>query len=157
MSLKDPSQKMSKSAPNTASRILINDSEDEIRSKITASLTDSATDTITYEPATRPGIANLIDILRHTTRTSSQPEDIAAEFNQLQGIKIKALKGSVADAIVKELEPARERYNALMAQDAEGKGGLKVPLEMGKTKAKRSAAATMQAVRRVVGLPSPSY
>lgn len=154
MSLKDPTQKMSKSSPNTASRILINDDADVIRDKIAKSLTDSHTQSITYDPLSRPGIANLIDILRHTTKTQTPPEDIAAHFNNVQGVKVKALKGAVADAVVRELAPVRERYDALIAKDAQGHShALSEPLLIGREKAKKSAMKTMKLVRQAVDLP----
>jgi tryptophanyl-tRNA synthetase len=62
-SLTDPALKMSKSHPNDKSRILLTDDENVIRNKIKTAVTDSIETEITYDPETRPGISNLIDIL----------------------------------------------------------------------------------------------
>ncbi|KAF8319437.1 Nucleotidylyl transferase [Clavulina sp. PMI_390] len=62
LSLRDPIQKMSKSAKDPKSRILLSDSRDEIARKIRKAVTDSET-TISYDPIHRPGISNLLRIL----------------------------------------------------------------------------------------------
>ena len=60
-SLKDPTQKMSKSDDDPRSRILLSDSNEAIAAKIRHALTDSVGD-ISYDPQKRPGVSNLIDI-----------------------------------------------------------------------------------------------
>jgi len=62
MSLVDPLKKMSKSDSNARSRITLADKEEIIYDKIRRALTDSFGSKITYEPQTRPGLANLLMI-----------------------------------------------------------------------------------------------
>jgi tryptophanyl-tRNA synthetase len=66
-SLADPTLKMSKSHPNEKSRILLNDDEDVIRSKVKVAVTDSIETGITYDPENRPGISNLINLLYYAS------------------------------------------------------------------------------------------
>lgn len=59
-SLRDPSQKMSKSDPNAMSRIEIGDSPEDMRTKFRKALSDF-TASISYEPEERPAISNLVN------------------------------------------------------------------------------------------------
>lgn len=72
-SLRDPTKKQSKSDPNAKSRLTLRDTPDEWRLKIKRALTDFISE-VTYDPAARPGVANLISI--HALTTSSTPEQI---------------------------------------------------------------------------------
>ena len=65
MSLRNVQEKMSKSAPSAASRIMLNDTDDQIRKKIRRAIT--AVDArIVWEPEAYPGVANLLRIHRYT-------------------------------------------------------------------------------------------
>ena len=59
--LRDPAVKMSKSAPNPKSRIDLTDSDDAILEKIKKAVTD-CTSLVAYDPHSRPGVANLIEV-----------------------------------------------------------------------------------------------
>lgn len=61
---------MSKSAADSRSRILLSDSRDEIASKIRKAVTDSEGH-ISYDPAGRPGVSNLLRILYECKRISA--------------------------------------------------------------------------------------
>lgn len=61
---------MSKSAANSKSRIVLSDSKDDIEIKIRKAVTDSDTH-ISYDPALRPGISNLLCILHECRRLSA--------------------------------------------------------------------------------------
>jgi hypothetical protein len=61
-SLRDPLAKMSKSDPIADARILLDDTPDVIRRKVSRSVTDARRD-MTYDPEDRPGVANLLGIL----------------------------------------------------------------------------------------------
>jgi tryptophanyl-tRNA synthetase len=63
---------MSKSALNPASRIVLSDSADEISQKIRKAVTDS-NHNISYDPAARPGISNLLRILHECRLLASSP------------------------------------------------------------------------------------
>ncbi|KAH9903712.1 tRNA synthetases class I-domain-containing protein [Xylariomycetidae sp. FL2044] len=61
MSLQNPANKMSKSALNEKSRILITSTAQEIRNRIFGAVTDNQ-GAVTYDPVLRPGVANLLEI-----------------------------------------------------------------------------------------------
>jgi tryptophanyl-tRNA synthetase len=153
MSLRDPHQKMSKSSPNERSRILITSTAKEITQRITSAVTDSL-NIVTYEPETRPGVANLLEILAQCSpnpnsdlSTTVTPEEVA---ESLKGAKLGDLKAACAQAVVKELDGVRERYMELLDRqcgkyldDIEAKGA---------EVARRNAEETMRVVRDAVGL-----
>ena len=62
MSLADPSKKMSKSDKNKKSRITLADDKNDIYAKIKRAVTDSEGNFISFDPAKRPGLSNLIQI-----------------------------------------------------------------------------------------------
>ncbi|KAL9624904.1 MAG: hypothetical protein Q9160_000951 [Pyrenula sp. 1 TL-2023] len=155
MSLTAPTQKMSKSDTSSSSRILINDSRALIGQKIAKALTDSDTNSITYDPVARPGIANLIDILRYAASNNDPPEEIARTFNEMRdAVKVKQLKDAVTDAVDKELKDVRARYNEIMesAGPDDKKFYLDSVLEKGRRRAEKAARETMGLVREAVGL-----
>lgn len=87
-SLRDPSKKMSKSDPDPKSRICLIDPPDEIMKKIKKSVTDFTSE-VTYDPETRPGVANLISIHSFVTgKTVSQICEEAQNLNTGQLVKI---------------------------------------------------------------------
>ncbi|KAI0127518.1 tryptophanyl-tRNA synthetase [Xylariales sp. AK1849] len=146
MSLKNPHNKMSKSALNHRSRILITAPEEEIRSRIRGAVTDS-NNAVAYDPDGRPGVANLLELWSQCDPARRSPEALAAN---LSGTGLADLKRWTADAVVKELEGVRERYEEVLGR----KGGrwIQEIAEEGAVKARASAEETMRAVREVVGL-----
>lgn len=72
-SLRDPTKKQSKSDPNEKSRVTLRDTPDQMRLKIKRAITDFTSE-VSYEPESRPGVANLIMI--HALTTDSTPEEI---------------------------------------------------------------------------------
>ncbi|RHY10234.1 hypothetical protein DYB25_010371 [Aphanomyces astaci] len=77
MSLRDPTQKMSKSDISTQSRIDLTDSPDVIVKKIRKAQTD-AIPGISYDKAGRPGVSNLMSILSAVTGHSV--DDIQGQY-----------------------------------------------------------------------------
>lgn len=71
---------MSKSHKDNKSRIELTDTPDKILEKIKKSVTDF-TSNITFEPETRPGVANLITL--HSLATKKTCEEICSESTQL--------------------------------------------------------------------------
>lgn len=154
MSLKDPSQKMSKSAASPLSRILITDDAPTISKKVRAALTDPL-NKIQYDPSNRPGISNLIEILSHfspntlSSDAEYQPcEEIAAEF---EGSSYLAFKEHVACTITKNLEGIREKYLEL-TETKTGKFFVETVAIAGRAAAERNAESTLNLVKEAVGL-----
>jgi tryptophanyl-tRNA synthetase len=145
-SLRIPTQKMSKSHPDPKSRILITDLPDVIHAKLKNAVTDSH-DNISYDPIHRPGISNLIDILKYTTRSEVSSEDLGVE---MRNVSKKAFKGMVGDEVGKVLEGVRERWRELMSE--KGKREVREVRDSGREVARQRAERTMKDVRGCVGL-----
>ncbi|KAI9824825.1 MAG: Tryptophan--tRNA ligase, mitochondrial [Phylliscum demangeonii] len=146
MSLKQPLLKMSKSHPDANSRILINDPLPTIKQKVGMALTDSLP-TITYDPDTRPGVANLLELMACMDERGRSCEALAQEYAQLS---FGQLKRDVADCVSAGLAGVRDAYERVMAAD-DGRYLDDVAAKGGE-KARRSADETMALVREAVGL-----
>ena len=145
MSLKEPRVKMSKSNLDPKSRILITDSEEDVEAKVKEALTDSEQG-ITYDPIGRPGVSNLIEILKHTTQMADTCEELARDMNSLSML---AFKERVSQAIIFCLSGIRDRYLELMAPANEQ---LDEDRALGRARARSVVNPTMQKVRKRVGL-----
>lgn len=153
MALDNPTKKMSKSHPNIKSRILLNDSREDITKKLRVALTDSI-EGVSYDPVTRPGVSNLIEIAFNlqpqlqgsAAATASSPAEYVRD---LEGLSLKALKERVADVVDHHVSPIRERFNEII--NGNGKE-LDDAAELGAQKANASAKATMDLVREAVGI-----
>jgi tryptophanyl-tRNA synthetase len=146
MSLQEPHLKMSKSHKDPRSRILLTDSPEEISQKVMAALTDS-TNSVSFDPNSRPGVSNLLELLYHLNGSKKSPEEIGKD---LAGQKLGALKSLVAETIITALAGIRDRYKELVAED---NGRYLDHLEAkGAEKARANAEATMEVVRAAVGL-----
>jgi tryptophanyl-tRNA synthetase len=146
MSLADPTTKMSKSHPNPKSRILLTDSEEMIKSKLKAAVTDSI-DGITYDPEARPGVSNLVDLLFHTGAEDGYDSQEALA-KDLEGVSLRALKEKVAESVDMQVRPIRERY----AEIIHNRAAMDEAANEGAEKANKSAIPTLQRIKRAVGL-----
>ncbi|KAH0017301.1 tryptophanyl-tRNA synthetase, partial [Aureobasidium melanogenum] len=147
MALDRPTQKMSKSAPNPKSRILITDSSSVISKKLRVALTDSI-EGVTYDPSTRPGVSNLTEIafnLDSSNHGAASPADYAKEF---EGLSLKALKEKVAEVVDGHLAPIRAKFEEIVGGDGKI---IEEAAQTGAEKARKSAEVTMQAVKHAVG------
>ncbi|KAJ6109784.1 hypothetical protein N7486_002019 [Penicillium sp. IBT 16267x] len=143
MSLKEPTAKMSKSHADERSRILLTDSPSEIHKKVKVALTDSEP-MVTYDPARRPGVSNLIEILSHFEEVPCAT--LAAEY---QSASLRTLKEHVASRIAHHLQEVRERYVEIMEDES---GYLDTVAQEGAEVAQANASQTMRQVRDVMGL-----
>ena len=150
MSLKEPQLKMSKSHADPKSRILITDSEEEVHGKIRDALTDSELG-ITYDPKRRPGVSNLLEILKHTTQSSSSCEELA---NDLSSLTMRQLKDHVSQAIVKCLGGIRESYLELMLPS---NSSISIARHIGTIKATARSSSTMSRIRKCIGLSDEDW
>jgi tryptophanyl-tRNA synthetase len=142
MDLQDPTAKMSKSADSPQGTVLVLDDENAITKKIRSAVTDSGSE-VRYDPATKPGVSNLLEILAAST---DRPIDaVQAEF---AGSGYGALKAAVADAVVEVLRPLRARHAELLADPAE----VDRTLGAGADRAQAIATGVMDRVRRAAGL-----
>ena len=139
MSLKDPTDKMSKSAPDVSSRIHIVDFPDAIRRKFKTAVTDSGHEVV-YDRVKKAGISNLLDIL--SLFTGRAIDDLVAQYRDMQYGYFKEV---VAEAVVEGLAPVREAYDAL--DDAE----VEAVMDRGAAVARERAEAEMASVRARMG------
>ncbi|KAH6919199.1 hypothetical protein BKA70DRAFT_1459233 [Coprinopsis sp. MPI-PUGE-AT-0042] len=138
----DPSSKMSKSSPNVNSRILLTDSLEKIASKIRSSVTDSIKG-ITYDPAERPGISNLLTVL--SACLGETPADVAVVYASKTNAELKA---DVEDAVETLFQGPRAEFERLRNE----RGCLEQVAKDGADRAKALSEETMKQVRSMVGL-----
>ncbi|KAF1813200.1 tryptophanyl-tRNA synthetase [Eremomyces bilateralis CBS 781.70] len=158
-SLTDPARKMSKSDPSDWSRILLTDSPEVIQEKIRYATTDSIQGGTSYDPVHRPGIANLIDILTWMYELKLRREGRNYDFAELKAdtikfavpMRLKLLKGVVAQAVSDELMPFRVKYEWL-TKSPDGRRELQEARWAGGKMATLGTALKLSEVREAVGL-----
>lgn len=111
--LQNPVSKMSKSAETDKGVVWLLDEPARTAKKIRSAVTDTE-GSIRADKAEKPGVTNLLGILAATTGRSV--DDLSAEHD---GQGYGAFKTAVADAVVAELAPVRERTLELLADPAE--------------------------------------
>jgi tryptophanyl-tRNA synthetase len=140
--LQEPTRKMSTTGGTEQGTVLVLDEPDVIRRKFKRAVTDSGTE-IRRAPD-KPGVTNLIEIL--AVARGATPEQVEADMASARGYG--DLKTAAADAVVAWLEPVRERYEQLRADEAT----LERMLEGGAEKARAMARETLADVRDVMGV-----
>nr|XP_028568175.1 LOW QUALITY PROTEIN: tryptophan--tRNA ligase, mitochondrial [Podarcis muralis] len=141
-SLRDPTSKMSKSDPQKLATVNITDSPEEIMLKFRKAVTDFTSE-VTYDPAHRPGVSNLVAI--HSAVTGLSTEEVVRQSTGLDTAHYKAV---VAEAVTEKLAPIRSEFVRLK----EDRSYLEKVLWTGAEKAKELAAPVYSEVKRLVGL-----
>ena len=134
LDLQDPTAKMSKSLPHGA--VFLLDDPKIITKRIKSAVTDSETE-IRYDPATKPGVSNLLTIL--ATFTDRDVETVVKDYD---GKGYGALKSDTAEAVVAFAAPFAEHVRELVSDKAE----LQRTMSAGAAKARAVAAPTLAAV-----------
>jgi tryptophanyl-tRNA synthetase len=140
MDLQEPTDKMSKSASSDAGVVYLMDDLTTTAKKFKRAVTDSDGD-VRFDPATKPGVSNLLSILGAVTGTD--PVDLADRYTQYG-----PLKSDAADAVVELLRPIQQRFHELR-DDPEGTGRL---LAVGAEKATAVASEVYARAVEHVGL-----
>lgn len=135
----DGSQKMSKSRGNT---IMLSATEDETAALIKKAKTDGNR-IITYEPETRPEVANLLMLISLTT--GKEPEAIAAEIGEGGGGKLKSM---LTESLNEYLRPLRTKRREL----EQNPDYIRKVLLNGIEKAREMANATLEEVRNAMNM-----
>ncbi|WP_199441363.1 tryptophan--tRNA ligase [Umezawaea beigongshangensis] len=138
--LSDPTRKMDKSAKDAAGVVFLLDPPDLVRRKIGRAVTDSSGE-VRYAPDAQPGVANLLEVL--AACTGGSPRDLAGEIGGYA-----ELKSLVAEAVVEELRPVRERTQELLADPAE----LDRVRAEGAVRARERSTHRLNAALKVAGL-----
>ena len=143
MSLSDPGAKMSKSDKDPNGSIYLMEKPEDIRRKFKRAVTDSDTENcVRYDPANKPGVANLMTIYSAVTGRSF--EEIEREF---AGQGYGAFKPAVGDAVIETLRPIREEAERILAD----KAYLESVYRAGAQKASYVAEKTLRKVCKKVG------
>ena len=149
MGLNDPTVKMSKSFAHIrghAVRML--DDPAEIERTFKRAVTDSGNEIRFSDDPERAGVNNLLGIYKVITGMSEAESE--ADFASARGYG--DLKARVAEVVIEELAPIRERYYELMDDVAE----LDRLLARGAEQARAVAGAKMDVIRSRVGLTAPA-
>jgi len=143
MDLQEPTAKMSKSSSSEAGIIYLTDEPSAIMKKFKRAVTDSDNE-VRYDRDTKPGIANLLDIL--AACTGEKPADLAAKYSQYG-----ALKTDAGEAVVALLEPMQAKFKELREDHAE----LSRLLRIGGERARSVASATLARTYDAIGFARP--
>lgn len=140
MDLQDPTKKMSKSADNPNSYILIMDPPEVIRKKVSRAVTDSL-GVVKYNDE-QPGVKNLMTIL--SVIKGKTIEEIEKEY---EGQGYAQFKKDVGEAIVEELEPIQKKVKDLTTN----KEYLESIYKKGAEKASYVANKTLRKMQKKIG------
>ncbi|KAA1428318.1 tryptophan--tRNA ligase [Nocardioides antri] len=138
MDLQDPATKMGKSHRSGAGAVYLLDPPDVVRRKLARAVTDSDTGpaAVRHDRDTKPGVTNLVEILE-------------ACGGSTDGItSYGALKRTVADAVVAELEPVQKRYAELAADPVP----VAAVFAAGADRCRSVTAEVLTAARTAIGL-----
>ena len=140
--LQEPTAKMSKSAASMSGVIELLDAPEITLKKFKSSVTDDGKE-VKFDEKGKPGISNLLTI--HSALSGKSIEAIENEFT---GKGYGDFKSAVAEVVIAELEPIRDRTKQLMDDPAE----LVSLLKVGAKKANEVAANTLKEVYAAIGL-----
>ena len=143
MDLQDPTSKMSKSRSSPQGKVLLVEPPEATTKKIKRAVTDNDTD-VRYDPATKPGVANLLELL--AVSTGETPQQLADRYENYG-----SLKADTAAAVVEFLRPVRERFDELMKDPAYVTGVLRD----GAAQAREVASTTYESAANAIGLLKP--
>ncbi len=143
MDLQEPTRKMSKSLDSPLGTIGVLDPPEDIDRKVRRAVTDAGT-TVVYEPLTKPGVSNLLELL--SAAAGGDPEELASGY-----LSYSQLKRDVSEALVELLRPVRERHLELAADP----GHVEAVLANGAAKASAVAGTTLDRAMRAIGLLAP--
>jgi tryptophanyl-tRNA synthetase len=145
MDLQDPTSKMSTTLSTEQGAVYIMDSPDAIRKKFKSAVTDSGRE-VRYDPAEKPGVSNLLEIM--SVATGEPIDTLAARF---EGSGYGELKEAVGESVVELLTPIRERFERLRADERE----LQHLLAVGAEKARRTSEPTLEQMYERMGFAKP--
>lgn len=138
MDLQRPDNKMSKSAASDSGTILFTDSEKDVLKKLKKAVTDNDGD-VRFDPATKPGVSNLLNIL--AVANGTDPEAEADGYTQYGPLKADAV-----EAVLEIVRPIQKRRSEL--ED----GDVRTILADGRDRAQAKATEVMDRVRGAIQL-----
>ncbi len=140
MDLQDPLIKMSKSRSSPQGKVLLMEPPEVVTKKIKRAVTDTETE-VRYDPANKPGVSNLLELL--SVATGTPPKELAAGYDSYG-----PLKDDTAAALVEYVRPTRQRFDELV-RDPEY---VTTVLADGADRARAVASVTYKAAAEAMGL-----
>jgi tryptophanyl-tRNA synthetase len=141
--LQDPTVKMEKTNPSPAGVLYVLDPPEVLARKVSRAVTDgeSGPDAVRYDPASKPGVSNLLDVLAACTGVDPA---YAARGIDTYG----ELKDAVTETVVATLAPVQEAYREI-SSDAEVLDAL---LAEGRARAVALAEPVVSRLERAMGV-----
>ncbi|WP_112140212.1 tryptophan--tRNA ligase [Glycomyces dulcitolivorans] len=143
--LAEPEKKMSKSSASPRGCLYLLDEPNQMRKKVKSAVTDSDAE-VRYDPETKPGVSNLMNIYAALGNTTL--EKLEAEY---AGRGYGDFKGDLADVVADSLSPIAARTKEYLADKAE----LDRILAKGAEKARRVAVRTLEKAYKKIGFYPP--
>jgi tryptophanyl-tRNA synthetase len=143
--LQEPERAMSTTIGAEQGVVRLVDEPDIIRRKFKTAVTDSGRD-VRHDPAGKPGISNLIEIMSVATGDS-----FAEIESRYDGAGYGQFKEEVGEAVVELLSPIQQRFGELRSDDAE----LNRMLAVGADKAREASAPTLAVMYERMGFVRP--
>jgi tryptophanyl-tRNA synthetase len=147
MDLQDPTSKMSTTGGTAEGTVYVLDDAKTVERKFKRAVTDSDDPPVIARDPEKPGVSNLLDILAAARGTTV--DEAQASMAGARGYG--DLKVATADAVNAMLEPVRERYVELRADE----GALEDIFAAGAEKARAITREVLADVREVVGAGPP--
>lgn len=144
MSLRAPTEKMSKSADDPDGTVLLLEPADRIRKKVLSAVTDSGNE-VAYDPVHKPGISNLLEI---AAALSGEDREAWAARYRTQGYG--AFKRAVAEVVVEATSRVRDRANDLLSNP----DALLEVARAGQEAAARRADPKVRRLKQAMGFPT---
>jgi tryptophanyl-tRNA synthetase len=146
MDLQEPNKKMSKSSESPQGVIGLFDDLATIERKVKRAVTDAddGPDAVRYDPVTKPGVSNLLELL--ATIQGRRPIDVAGEYT-----RYGPLKADLAAAVVSVVEPIQASYR----EWASDPGVVAKVLKSGAERADSIARGTLARASERMGLVAP--
>jgi tryptophanyl-tRNA synthetase len=144
MDLQDPTSKMSTTSGSPEGTVYVLDDAKTVEKKFKRAVTDSEDPPRIVRDRSKPGVSNLIDIL--AAAEGITPEQVEADMAGARGYG--DLKVATATAVNALLDPVRERYAALRADE----DALEAIFAAGAAKARAITGDTLADVRQAIGV-----
>jgi tryptophanyl-tRNA synthetase len=145
MDLQEPTNKMSTTLSTEMGAVYVNDPPDVIRKKFKSAVTDSGRE-VRYDPAEKPGVSNLLEIM--SVATGENVDELMLRFADAG---YGDFKEAVGESVVELLTPIRERFEALRGDERR----LQHLLAMGAEKARRTSEPTLEQMYDRMGFVKP--
>ena len=143
MDLQEPKRKMSKSESSPQGTIGLFDDPKTVERKIKRAVTDTddGPDAVRYDPAAKPGVSNLLELM--ATIQGRPPAEVAQDYSRYGD-----LKGDLAEAVVGLLAPIQDSYRRWESDP----GAVNEVLRAGAAKADDVARKTLARAFDAIGL-----